>query len=686
MADEQLKFIIETTFKDRGIKLAKSDIDDLAKKIKGAASESKKAAPAFGKMGQILGGLGIAFGAAEATRAIIGFSQESIAAASDLNETYNKVGEVFGDATDQIVDFSQTSAEALGQSKTQAMNAASTFGVFGKSAGLAGDDLADFSTGLTGLASDLASFYNTSPEDAILAIGAALRGESEPIRRYGVLLDDATLRQKAFEIGITDTTKKALTPQQRVLAAYQVILDQTAVAQGDFARTSDGLANSQRIQAAEMENLKADIGQGLLPMQLELTRIEAKAIQTLNLLITKNQRLRDALIDHEKEVRETSGTYKEYTDELQRSAGVAGLVVDENGDLVKVTVKFGKEIKKVVQANFALSQSQYDVQRSGISANEAMRELQGQQKKVAEAADAAKTAEQRLKDELNDLKEIFGGAVSKEIDDFKGRQSELIAKADELKGKISELEKKKYLTNDQKQELSDLQSDLSDTNDALEENAAKHEETTARIIFGYYEQAAARDGLTQSEVDGLIAIGKELGIYDEATALTLENVGRSWQEFNDAGDIRKVTSDAAELTRTLDQIPTNVNINVHTRYTYSGNPPGGLAPEKTTREERTDNLPPEKRQHGGPVQAGRPYIVGEGGVREIFVPPTSGTIVPLGNAGGAGRGGIGGLNIEKLIVIGAPGNDEEDIADKVVAKIARASRDLANSGAIMAGG
>ena len=89
----------------------------------------------------------------------------------------------------------------------------------------------------------MASFKNTSPEEAITAIGAALRGESEPIRRYGVLLDEATLKHRALALGIISTTDQALTPQQKVLAATAEIYRQTGDIQGDFTRTSEGLAN-----------------------------------------------------------------------------------------------------------------------------------------------------------------------------------------------------------------------------------------------------------------------------------------------------------------------------------------------------------------------------------------------------------------------------------------------------------
>ncbi len=194
------------------------------------------------------------------------FFGDAIGAASDLGETTSKVAQIFGrDALPALEEFASAAAKSMGQSERSALDAAATFGVFGKSAGLTGRDLAGFSTEMVTLASDLASFGNTSPEEAIEAIGAALRGESEPIRRYGVLLDEATLRNRALALGLIATTKEALTPQQKVLAAQAEILAQTSDAQGDFARTSDGLANQQRILRAELENSKAALGEALLP-------------------------------------------------------------------------------------------------------------------------------------------------------------------------------------------------------------------------------------------------------------------------------------------------------------------------------------------------------------------------------------------------------------------------------------
>tara|TARA_R110002126_G_scaffold167702_2_gene316163 strand:- start:1203 stop:2822 length:1620 start_codon:yes stop_codon:yes gene_type:complete len=249
-----------------------ADLDSLKKGVKGATTEvdsfgtkvgdfSKKAALAFAAVAAAAGAMAIKIGV------------DAVKAASDLSETISKVNVLFGDTAKDIEKFADGAAASLGQTKQQALDAAATFATFGRAAGLSGKDLSGFSTGFVKLASDLASFNNTSPEQAINAIGSALRGEAEPLRAYGVLLDDASLRQAALELGIVSTTKNALTPQQKVLAAQALIYKQTSAAQGDFERTSDGLANKTRILTAQLENAKVTIGEALLPIVLELATL-----------------------------------------------------------------------------------------------------------------------------------------------------------------------------------------------------------------------------------------------------------------------------------------------------------------------------------------------------------------------------------------------------------------------------
>ncbi len=218
-------------------------------------------------------GVGIGSAVSEGIRLGFDFSLEGIGLASDLSETRAAIAQVFEGGSAEVEDFASRANRALGQTQQQALSGARTFGTFGRAAGLSGGDLAGFSTGLVTLASDLASFNNTSPEEAITAIGAALRGEAEPIRAYGVLLDEATLRQAALKLGIIATTDEALTPQQRVLAAQAAIYEQTSVQQGDFARTSEGLANQQRILAAGFEEVQTKLGGYLMPGFLSLVTV-----------------------------------------------------------------------------------------------------------------------------------------------------------------------------------------------------------------------------------------------------------------------------------------------------------------------------------------------------------------------------------------------------------------------------
>jgi hypothetical protein len=240
---------IISDFDGKGIKRAIAQFKDLETTGEKAQFALKKAAvPAAAA----LTGLAVA-------------AKGAVEAASNMAEAQSKVNVIFGDGATEIAKYAKTASSSIGQSKQAVMDAAGTFGTFGKAAGLGGKDLAKFATGFTGLASDLASFNNTSPEEAILAIGAGLRGESEPLRRFGVLLNDATLKQEAMKLGIYDGNG-ALTAQQKILAAQAAIYNQTKDAQGDFARTSDGLANSQRTLKAQFDDMQVSLGQALLPV------------------------------------------------------------------------------------------------------------------------------------------------------------------------------------------------------------------------------------------------------------------------------------------------------------------------------------------------------------------------------------------------------------------------------------
>lgn len=224
-------------------------------------TKASKSTAKFGSQLTSLGAKGLA------TTAVLGVGLFKLgSAASDVAEAQNKANVIFEDGADTVTRFASAAAKSAGLSKAAALGAASTFGQFANAAGKSGEDAARFSVTLSQLAGDLASFNNTSVDDAVTALGAALRGEQEPIRRFGVLLDDATLKQRALQMGLVQTTTGTLPPAIKVQAAYAEILAQTTKAQGDFARTADGAANQQRILKAEFQNLQASLGEGVLPV------------------------------------------------------------------------------------------------------------------------------------------------------------------------------------------------------------------------------------------------------------------------------------------------------------------------------------------------------------------------------------------------------------------------------------
>jgi hypothetical protein len=192
-----------------------------------------------------------------------------VQSASDLNESISKSNVIFGSSAQAIQAWAATADQALGLSQRQALETASTFAILAQSAGLTGAEVNTFSKDFTALAADLASFNNTTVDEAITALGAGLRGESEPLRRYNVLLSANAVESKAMEMGLAATTKE-LTEQDKILARGAIILEQTTLQQGDFARTADGAANQQKILAAEIENSRAAIGEGLLPAYKDL--------------------------------------------------------------------------------------------------------------------------------------------------------------------------------------------------------------------------------------------------------------------------------------------------------------------------------------------------------------------------------------------------------------------------------
>ncbi len=245
---------------------------------------------------------GVAVGAAMALKPMID-------KASDVQESLSKNNVVFGESARAVEQFAERSLQAFGVTRREALEATGVIGTLGATMGMAEADSADMATTLVGLAGDMASFNNASIEETLTAIQSGLRGENEPLRRFGVLLDAATLKAKALEKGIIKSTKEALTPQAKALAAYALILEQTEVQMGDFERTSDGAANQQRLLAGAWDDLQVQIGEKLLPAFTRLvTWANNELVPAFQKIVDFDwseltfEDLEDALVEAEKEL------------------------------------------------------------------------------------------------------------------------------------------------------------------------------------------------------------------------------------------------------------------------------------------------------------------------------------------------------------------------------------------------
>lgn len=201
---------------------------------------------------------------------IVDFTKKSIETASNLAEVQNVVDVTFGNNAQSINTWSKEAATAFGMSELAAKQYAGTMGAMLKSSGIAEDSVTDLSKSIVQLAGDMASFYNLDISASFDKIRAGIAGETEPLRQLGINMSVANLEAYALSQGI-ETAWKNMSQSEQVMLRYNYLMAQTADAQGDFARTSDSLANQQRIARLNMEQMQATLGEKLIPIVNQLT-------------------------------------------------------------------------------------------------------------------------------------------------------------------------------------------------------------------------------------------------------------------------------------------------------------------------------------------------------------------------------------------------------------------------------
>ena len=221
---------------------------------------------------------GVNFAAMTAGFTMLGKS--AIDYASDLQEVQNVVEVAFGDMTDEINKWSKTTLKAFGLNELSSKRMAGRYMAMANGMGIVKENGAVMARTLTQLAGDIASFYNVSVDEAEVALQAVFTGETETLKRYGIVITEVNLQEYARRRGIEKSITK-MTQMEKVMLRYNYIMEVTAQAQGDFARTSDNWANQVRVLREQFTQLMGVLGNGFIRVLTPVVKALNEMLATL---------------------------------------------------------------------------------------------------------------------------------------------------------------------------------------------------------------------------------------------------------------------------------------------------------------------------------------------------------------------------------------------------------------------
>ena len=279
MTLEELKVVI--TAETSGLK---KELDSLKTQL---SKTEKTVTKTTGGIKKALSSLTKGFTVTAIVYGLIKVGKQAIQTASDLQEVQNVVEVSFGSMSAEVDKFAENALKQFGLSKLSAKQFASTFMAMSNGMGIAAEAGKNMSLNLTALAGDLASFRNVEQDVAFTALKSVFTGETETLKRFGIVMTEANLEAYALSQGITKSYS-AMSQAEKVALRYSFVLNATKNAQGDFARTSNNWANQVRILKEQFKELAGIIGNGLLkvlqPLIILLNKVLGLAISVANSL------------------------------------------------------------------------------------------------------------------------------------------------------------------------------------------------------------------------------------------------------------------------------------------------------------------------------------------------------------------------------------------------------------------
>ncbi|QBE98897.1 hypothetical protein PMF13cell1_04466 [Blautia producta] len=314
---------------------------------------------------------GAALAAAFAVKKLVDFGKQCIELGSDLAEAQNVVDVTFPRMSAQVDSFAKNAAASFGLSETMAKKFTGTFGAMAKAFGFSEQQAYDMSTTLTGLAGDVASFYNISQDEAYTKLKSVFTGETETLKDLGIVMTQNALDAYAMANGWGKTTQ-AMSEAEKVALRYAFVQEQLTAASGDFTRTADSWANQVRVLKLQFDSLKATLGQGLINVLTPVLKLLNQLLAKLTTVATAFKSFTEMLTG--KKSQDGSG-FKDTASDLSAAAGAADSLTDSTEGVGKAAEKASRslmgfdKVNKLQDKNASLTGGAGDIPIKGMDIN-----------------------------------------------------------------------------------------------------------------------------------------------------------------------------------------------------------------------------------------------------------------------------------------------------------------------------
>jgi hypothetical protein len=523
----------------------------------------------------------------------IDFIGDSVQAASNLQQAMGATDAVFGNSGRVLEKFAETSAESFGLSKRAVLQLGATVGAQLQGMGFSADDAADKTVQLQKRAADLAATFGGPTEDALQAVSALLRGERDPIERYGVSLKQVDINARVAAKGLSTATPE-LKKQSEAVAALELLFEGTAKAQGQFAREADTLAGAQARANAELEDAQAKFGEKLLPFMKDATVLATDLIEDIGQLADAFSAVTDAIGALADDSADRIGGFEASLRDVFEGLGLWSKQAEETGERVADGAKVATDATMMASE----------------LAQHHLREWGGE---VETLGDKSKRTASRVDRSLQSIVDAFNDAKD-ELTEIGSDTADAIYDPIILKGELAaterEIAEQKLIATSKKS----TKEQVADAKQRMAElNKRRRELITELTAYGARSQKEITKDLRQ--------LAKDYRTHTGAARAQIFLLIVALARLQEAQARARIGTGKAS---------------------------------------RSGQLEVDYRASGGPVEAFRPYIVGEQG-KEMFVPRQDGTIINAsetsrimqgGSSGGSYGGGPMGLTLNVTVNAG----------------------------------